>query len=179
MYSRATLVFGKVNYLKPMDTRQYLYCLTPKAELYKDNKVLKGVTSIGKLDIVWRTNLGERGRLQTSQLQRVVSKDMYHHISLSFVKYLLLFPNGVIHGVMWWRDCYVIFCKTQWTVIMKTSLSCHDHKFLSHIHRVVLVTNANSQWSCEFIQPELSLLESSFTLACSLQGGGYSSVIDL
>ncbi|XP_064605247.1 trafficking protein particle complex subunit 13-like isoform X2 [Liolophura sinensis] len=68
---KATLVFGKVNYLKPMDTRQYLYCLTPKAELYKDNKVLKGVTSIGKLDIVWRTNLGERGRLQTSQLQRV------------------------------------------------------------------------------------------------------------
>lgn len=64
-------VFGRVDYLNPMDTRQYLYCLSPKPELYKDTKVLKGVTNIGKLDIVWKTNLGEKGRLQTSQLQRV------------------------------------------------------------------------------------------------------------
>ncbi|VDM26929.1 unnamed protein product [Toxocara canis] len=30
-----------------------------------------GGTSIGKLDMVWRTNMGERGRLQTSALQRM------------------------------------------------------------------------------------------------------------
>lgn len=65
------MVFGKVNYLNAMDTRQYLYCLTPKPEVIKELKVLKGVTNIGKLDIVWKTNMGERGRLQTSQLQRV------------------------------------------------------------------------------------------------------------
>ncbi|KAK3089805.1 hypothetical protein FSP39_006667 [Pinctada imbricata] len=65
------VVFGKVNYLNPMDTRQYLYCLTPKPEAVHEIKVLKGVTNIGKLDIVWKTNIGERGRLQTSQLQRV------------------------------------------------------------------------------------------------------------
>ena len=70
-------VFGKVDYLNPMDTRQYLYCLSPKPELYKDTKVLKGVTNIGKLDIVWKTNLGEKGRLQTSQLQRVVGTPLY------------------------------------------------------------------------------------------------------
>ncbi|XP_041356918.1 trafficking protein particle complex subunit 13-like isoform X1 [Gigantopelta aegis] len=64
-------VFGKPNYLNAMDTRQYLYCLTPNSELYGENKVLKGVTNIGKLDIVWKTNMGEKGRLQTSQLQRV------------------------------------------------------------------------------------------------------------
>ncbi|XP_060576293.1 trafficking protein particle complex subunit 13-like isoform X2 [Ruditapes philippinarum] len=64
-------VFGKVDYLNPMDTRQYLYCLAPKPEMYQENKVLKGVTNIGKLDIVWKTNLGEKGRLQTSQLLRV------------------------------------------------------------------------------------------------------------
>ncbi|XP_029639631.1 trafficking protein particle complex subunit 13 isoform X4 [Octopus sinensis] len=64
-------VFGKVNYLNSLDTRQYLYCLTPKPEAYLESKVLKGVTNIGKLDITWRTNMGERGRLQTSQLQRV------------------------------------------------------------------------------------------------------------
>ncbi|XP_052284198.1 trafficking protein particle complex subunit 13-like isoform X2 [Dreissena polymorpha] len=64
-------VFGKVDYLNSMDTRQYLYCLTPRPQLYEANKVLKGVTNIGKLDIVWKTNLGEKGRLQTSQLLRV------------------------------------------------------------------------------------------------------------
>uniref|UniRef100_A0AAY4DK31 Trafficking protein particle complex subunit 13 n=1 Tax=Denticeps clupeoides TaxID=299321 RepID=A0AAY4DK31_9TELE len=63
--------FGKMSYLQPMDTRQYLYCLKPKAEFAEKAGVIKGVTVIGKLDIVWKTNLGERGRLQTSQLQRM------------------------------------------------------------------------------------------------------------
>ncbi|XP_064624897.1 trafficking protein particle complex subunit 13-like isoform X2 [Lineus longissimus] len=65
------LVYGKVNVLNPMDTRQYLYCLTPKPELYGESKIIKGVTNIGKLDIVWKTSMGEKGRLQTSPLQRV------------------------------------------------------------------------------------------------------------
>ena len=55
-----------------MDTRQYLYCLKPKPEFAEKAGIIKGVTVIGKLDIVWKTNLGERGRLQTSQLQRMV-----------------------------------------------------------------------------------------------------------
>ncbi|XP_078221573.1 trafficking protein particle complex subunit 13 isoform X17 [Callithrix jacchus] len=58
-------------YLQPMDTRQYLYCLKPKKEFAEKAGIIKGVTVIGKLDIVWKTNLGERGRLQTSQLQRM------------------------------------------------------------------------------------------------------------
>ena len=69
-------VFGKVNYMTPLDIRQYLYCLSPKPEMYSDPKLLKGVTNIGKLDIVWKTNMGEKGRLQTSPLQRVVSVKM-------------------------------------------------------------------------------------------------------
>lgn len=67
--------FGKMSYLQPMDTRQYLYCLKPKPEYAEKAGVIKGVTVIGKLDIVWKTNLGERGRLQTSQLQRMVRVD--------------------------------------------------------------------------------------------------------
>uniref|UniRef100_A0A8C5TRW2 Trafficking protein particle complex subunit 13 n=1 Tax=Malurus cyaneus samueli TaxID=2593467 RepID=A0A8C5TRW2_9PASS len=63
--------FGARSYLQPMDTRQYLYCLKPKQEFAEKAGVIKGVTVIGKLDIVWKTNLGERGRLQTSQLQRM------------------------------------------------------------------------------------------------------------
>uniref|UniRef100_A0A8D3C502 Trafficking protein particle complex subunit 13 n=1 Tax=Scophthalmus maximus TaxID=52904 RepID=A0A8D3C502_SCOMX len=53
--------FGKMSYLQPMDTRQYLYCLKPKPEYAEKAGVIKGVTVIGKLDIV----------LQTSQLQRM------------------------------------------------------------------------------------------------------------
>lgn len=75
--------FGKMSYLQPMDTRQYLYCLKPKPEYAEKAGVIKGVTVIGKLDIVWKTNLGERGRLQTSQLQRMVFQSaLFCHISL-------------------------------------------------------------------------------------------------
>ncbi|CAJ0608570.1 unnamed protein product [Cylicocyclus nassatus] len=55
-------------YLKPRDIRQFLFCLSPKdihATVYKD------MTNIGKLDMSWRTHMGERGRLQTSPLQRI------------------------------------------------------------------------------------------------------------
>ncbi|XP_038621462.1 trafficking protein particle complex subunit 13 isoform X3 [Tachyglossus aculeatus] len=68
---RGVSTFGARTYLQPLDTRQYLYCLKPKREFAEKAGVIKGVTVIGKLDIVWKTNLGERGRLQTSQLQRM------------------------------------------------------------------------------------------------------------
>merc|ERR1719481_962051 len=55
--------------LQSGDSWQYLFCLRPRPE--HNNKNLKMVTAIGKLDIVWRTGLCDRGRLQTSQLQRL------------------------------------------------------------------------------------------------------------
>jgi len=55
--------------LQVQDSWQYLFCLKPRPE--HNNKNLKLVTNIGKLDIVWRTSLCDRGRLQTSQLQRL------------------------------------------------------------------------------------------------------------
>lgn len=75
-FSSSESTFGKLSYLQPMDTRQYLYCLKPKPEYAEKAGVIKGVTVIGKLDIVWKTNLGERGRLQTSQLQRMVFQNL-------------------------------------------------------------------------------------------------------
>lgn len=57
-------------YLNPMDVRQFLYCLKPNIADYSLN-YYKGGTSIGKLDMVWRTTMGERGHLQTSPLQRI------------------------------------------------------------------------------------------------------------
>lgn len=61
-------IFGQGSYMNPNDTRQYLYRLAPVANTSKNIKV---ANVVGKLDIVWRTAFGERGRLQTSQLQRV------------------------------------------------------------------------------------------------------------
>lgn len=66
-------IYGSnINRLDTGCSRQYLYCLQPQSSLLKDPKMMQNATNIGKLDIVWRSNLGERGRLQTSQLQRMV-----------------------------------------------------------------------------------------------------------
>jgi trafficking protein particle complex subunit 13 len=62
-------VFCSINKLQPQNSCQFLYCLKPIPSL--DLKAIKLATNIGKLDIVWRSsNFAERGRLQTSQLQR-------------------------------------------------------------------------------------------------------------
>ncbi|XP_045497939.1 trafficking protein particle complex subunit 13 [Colias croceus] len=64
-------VFGEVTLLHPQESCQYLYCLSPKPNIASDIKLIAAAKNIGKLDIVWRSNLGEKGRLQTSQLQRM------------------------------------------------------------------------------------------------------------
>uniref|UniRef100_A0A1E1W8F4 Trafficking protein particle complex subunit 13 n=1 Tax=Pectinophora gossypiella TaxID=13191 RepID=A0A1E1W8F4_PECGO len=64
-------VFGDVTLLQPQESCQYLYCLSPRESISKEIKLLAAAKNIGKLDIVWRSNLGEKGRLQTSQLQRM------------------------------------------------------------------------------------------------------------
>ncbi|CAG2183831.1 unnamed protein product, partial [Oppiella nova] len=53
------------------ECRQYLFCLTPKPNIKYNSSVLKNLTEIGKLDIIWVTGIGERGHLQTSQLERM------------------------------------------------------------------------------------------------------------
>lgn len=70
-------VYGKVNILDPNCCRQYLYYLKPQPSLMKDPKLIHNATNIGKLDIIWRSNMGERGRLQTSQLTRLVNLKNY------------------------------------------------------------------------------------------------------
>ncbi|XP_031552970.1 trafficking protein particle complex subunit 13-like [Actinia tenebrosa] len=61
-------VFGRGSFLHPNDTRQYLYMLRTKPSYERNHK---SASMVGKLDIVWRTGFGERGRLQTSHLTRV------------------------------------------------------------------------------------------------------------
>ncbi len=53
-------------------SQQFLYRLVPKTEQARLS------TNIGKLDIVWRSAMGERGRLQTSQLQRQVDSKYFY-----------------------------------------------------------------------------------------------------
>lgn len=65
-------VFGSKNMLQPNNSCQFLYCIKPNMELIQDIRTLQNETGIGKLDIVWRSNLGEKGRLQTSQLQKSI-----------------------------------------------------------------------------------------------------------
>ena len=57
------------DFLKPGCARQFLYRLTPAPG---SGTLLRTVTSVGKLDIVWKTGFGEAGRLQTSQLARAL-----------------------------------------------------------------------------------------------------------
>lgn len=87
--SDGTNIFGKITLLQPQASCQFLYCLSPDSKLAADLKMLSGATNIGKLDIVWRSNLGERGRLQTSQLQRI--GPVYDDIRLTVIE----LPNFV------------------------------------------------------------------------------------
>ncbi|XP_040568914.1 trafficking protein particle complex subunit 13 [Lepeophtheirus salmonis] len=75
-------VFGTVNCLQANDSRQYIFCLTPKSNSKSDHKLLKSIIAVGKIDVIWRTNLGERGRIKTSQLQRSppVMNDIHFYI---------------------------------------------------------------------------------------------------
>lgn len=68
--SNGESVFKSKNMLQPQNSCQFLYCIKPTPALATDLKLLKQEKNIGKLDILWRSNLGERGRLQTSQLER-------------------------------------------------------------------------------------------------------------
>ena len=66
----ASYSFDGISYMNPRDTRQYIYKLTPE----NPNAIHRSVEGqvAGKLDITWRTQMGERGRLQTSNLLRRV-----------------------------------------------------------------------------------------------------------
>lgn len=66
-------IFGDVNRLNTMESRQYLFILKPTPEARLNPTLIKAITSIGKLDIVWLSGIGEKGHIQTSQLERTVS----------------------------------------------------------------------------------------------------------
>jgi len=109
------LVFGKVNYLKSQDSRQYLFSLTPRSDLKLNYKQLKGATNIGKLDIIWRSNFGEKGRLQTSQLQRLAPSHGDLRFNVESV------PNVVLLGKAFKLTC-CIFNNSERTLDLELTL---------------------------------------------------------
>lgn len=58
----------------------------PQLSLMKNPKMMHNATNIGKLDIIWRSNMGERGRLQTSQLTRMVLLNII--INITFYNFI-------------------------------------------------------------------------------------------
>ncbi|CAI8010583.1 Trafficking protein particle complex subunit 13 [Geodia barretti] len=62
-HSSEVPVFGKDNLLPPRNIRQHLYKLTPLSPLQTSGMVSN--VQVGKMDIVWRSRFGERGRIQT------------------------------------------------------------------------------------------------------------------
>ncbi|KAK2705824.1 trafficking protein particle complex subunit 13-like [Artemia franciscana] len=60
-------IFDPIDVVEPQGIRQYLFCLRPVNE----RKATRGVSTVGKLDVEWLTEYGDKGRLQTSQLQRM------------------------------------------------------------------------------------------------------------
>lgn len=76
-------VFGMSKHLANQDTRQYLYLLEPKSPT---DPISRSTPTLGKLDIAWRTQLGQHGRLQTSQLSRKVQQPEPFEISVVSVE---------------------------------------------------------------------------------------------
>eukprot|EP01115_Flamella_aegyptia_P009951 TRINITY_DN43072_c0_g1_i1.p1 TRINITY_DN43072_c0_g1~~TRINITY_DN43072_c0_g1_i1.p1 ORF type:complete len:60 (-),score=8.24 TRINITY_DN43072_c0_g1_i1:191-370(-) len=56
-----------MSFLKPNEIQQYMFKLEPK--MPNDSRIKSSSSVMGKLDIVWRGNLGEVGRLQTTPLE--------------------------------------------------------------------------------------------------------------
>lgn len=67
---RSLSTFGKQTYLGSEDARLYLFKLVPKTP--GGDMASRTATAVGKLDIVWRTSMGEVGHLQTGLLARKV-----------------------------------------------------------------------------------------------------------
>lgn len=68
---QTSIFSGNMTLMKPQDTRQYLYILTPKVpDLSPSGPAPGSVIPLGRLDILWRSHFGEPGRLLTSMLSR-------------------------------------------------------------------------------------------------------------
>jgi hypothetical protein len=70
-------VFGHHKWIKPRNTRQYLYKITPSfwpsPKVARDGNTYCSI-KVGKVDIAWMSSYGEKGRIQTSPLEAKVER---------------------------------------------------------------------------------------------------------
>ena len=64
-------LLGNLAYLKAGDTQQYMFRLKGKKKLLLAQ--LRQVGTLGRMDLAWRTAMGEAGRLQSNTIQRKVA----------------------------------------------------------------------------------------------------------
>lgn len=64
-------VFGDLDLLDVKETRQYMYKLSLDETVEKNPS---RINNLGKLDILWRSNMGTKGQIQSSPLVRQVLK---------------------------------------------------------------------------------------------------------
>jgi len=62
-------VFGDLDILNIKETRQYMYRLSLDQTVEKNPS---RTNNLGKLDILWRSNMGTKGQIQSSPLVRQV-----------------------------------------------------------------------------------------------------------
>lgn len=70
-YPEHKSVFGDLDLLDVKETRQYMYKLSLD-ETAEQNP--SRTNNLGKLDILWRSNMGTKGQIQSSPLVRQVLK---------------------------------------------------------------------------------------------------------
>ena len=58
--------FGQLAYLKAGDTQQYMYRLRGKQPAAQ----LRAVSALGRMEVVWKSQMGESGHLQSNAVQR-------------------------------------------------------------------------------------------------------------
>ena len=94
--------FDGISYMYARDTRQYIYKLTP-VNPYMNHRSGESLVA-GKLDITWKTQMGERGRLQTSNLIRRVTNPGEIRV---FAEKL---PNEVLSQVPFTVTLHIVNC---------------------------------------------------------------------
>ncbi|KAG3272267.1 trafficking protein particle complex subunit 13 [Ictidomys tridecemlineatus] len=96
--------FGTRTFLQSTEGRQYLYHLQLKPEYSEKASTIRGLMEMGKLDILWKRNLGEMAILQTIQLER--EAPFYGNIKLSLEK----IPDTVIMEEPFHITCKITNC---------------------------------------------------------------------
>jgi hypothetical protein len=61
-------------FIRPNEVTTYMFYLKPRNDITFEQ--LHSTATLGKLDIVWMSGFGERGRLQTNQLPKPVRKNL-------------------------------------------------------------------------------------------------------